>query len=346
MQAQGPIAAVIDIGSSSVRLVIAQRLPTGSIHFLHESRVPTRLAEGLDRSGIISDRAVRQTLAATVKMVASVRAHQASSLRIVATAAMRDAANARAVAALIENACQHPVEIISGADEAALGFRGALASFGPSSNLPTHIAIVDIGGGSTQLSLAHDQTLTAAGSVPIGAVRLNDLRQTLPGSDDRQRLSQHASASLAALPTPTTPPDLLIATGGTASALAMMHHQSSLAPHAASALKHDSRFARAQLIRAVRITPEVLDAIVDQLFSTPAAAIARQYHIQPDRAELLPAGAVILSALCQKLSRPTLAFTTGSIRDAILADLLHASVPASALATTPSECLPSTTPGG
>jgi exopolyphosphatase/guanosine-5'-triphosphate,3'-diphosphate pyrophosphatase len=361
VHAGSPIAAVIDIGSSSVRLAIAHLSSAGTLEIIDESRVPTRLADGLNHTGQISDRAMRQTLSATVKMVASARAHHAQSLRIVATAAMRDASNASAVRALIENACQHPVEIIPGDEEARLGFRGAISSFGPDANLPDQIAIVDIGGGSTQLSIASRQSLVAAGSTPIGAVRLHDVRQTLPGTSDLQALTAHAQACLQTLPlaSSTTPfsPALLIATGGTASALAMMHYQRTCTHDQSLALKHLSRRRRADIIRTIRMDADVLDAFLDLLLTTPSSTIAHQFHIQPDRAELLPAGAVILRTLCRMLARPPLAFTTGSIRDAILLDLLHAasSTPAThpgtsthpePLAPPHPARLPSATPGG
>src|SRR5579872_700906 len=165
-----PTFAAVDIGSNSVRLKIA-RLQGGRLRPLHEDREVTRLGEGVFGSGFLTP----DSMAETVKVLR--RFHRATqqvvtdSVRVVATSALRDARNSQAFLEWVRSATGWTVEIISGLEEARLIHLG-LVSNARTDNRPT--LMIDLGGGSCELTVSHGGHIRDAVSLPLGAVRLTD----------------------------------------------------------------------------------------------------------------------------------------------------------------------------
>src|SRR5256885_1953195 len=165
-----PTFAAVDIGSNSVRLKIA-RLQSGRLRPLHEDREVTRLGEGTFRSGFLTP----ESMAETVKVLR--RFHRATqqivtdTVRVVATSALRDARNSQAFLEWVRSATGWRVEIVSGVEEARLIHLGLVS--GPRvDKLPT--LMIDLGGGSCELTVTQDGHIRDAVSLPLGAVRLTD----------------------------------------------------------------------------------------------------------------------------------------------------------------------------
>ena len=165
-----PTFAAVDIGSNSVRLKIA-RLQAGRLRFLHEDREVTRLGEGAFRSGFLTP----ESMAETVKVLR--RFHRATqqivtdTVRVVATSALRDARNSQAFLEWVRSATGWRVEIISGVEEARLIHLGLIS--GPRvDRQPT--LMIDLGGGSCELTVTQGGHIRDAVSLPLGAVRLTD----------------------------------------------------------------------------------------------------------------------------------------------------------------------------
>ena len=165
-----PTFAAVDIGSNSVRLKIA-RLQRGRLHALHEDREVTRLGEGVFSSGFLTP----ESMAETVKVLR--RFHRATqqvvtdSVRVVATSAMRDARNAQAFLEWVRSATGWKVEIVSGVEEARLIHLG-LVSGARIDQFPT--LMLDLGGGSCELTVSQGGHIRDAVSLPLGAVRLTN----------------------------------------------------------------------------------------------------------------------------------------------------------------------------
>src|SRR6201998_1418069 len=165
-----PTFAAVDIGSNSVRLKIA-RLQAAKLHPLHEDREGTRLGEGVFGSGFLTP----ESMAETVKVLR--RFHRATqqivtdSVRVVATSALRDAPNSQAFLEWVRSATGWRVEIISGVEEARLIHLG-LVSGSRIDRSPT--LLMDLGGGSCELTVTHGGHIRDAVSLPLGAVRLTD----------------------------------------------------------------------------------------------------------------------------------------------------------------------------
>src|SRR5579863_8048090 len=165
-----PTFAAVDIGSNSVRLKIA-RLQRGRLRSLHEDREVTRLGEGVFGSGFLTP----ESMAETVKVLR--RFHRATqqivtdNVRVVATSALRDARNSQAFLEWVRSATGWRVEIISGVEEARLIHLG-LISGSRVDRSPT--LLMDLGGGSCELTITQGGHIRDAVSLPLGAVRLTD----------------------------------------------------------------------------------------------------------------------------------------------------------------------------
>src|SRR5579862_8052776 len=215
-----PTFAAVDIGSNSVRLKIA-RLQSGRLRPIHEDREVTRLGEGVFRSGFLTP----ESMAETVKVLR--RFHRATqqvvtdSVRVVATSALRDARNSQAFIEWVRSATGWRVEIISGVEEARLIHLGLVS--GPRvDRSPT--LMMDLGGGSCELTVSQGGHIRDAVSLPLGAVRLTDefLRHDPVRKGELKRLRgfvarevNRIAARIAAARIST-----VIATSGTAAALA------------------------------------------------------------------------------------------------------------------------------
>src|ERR1035437_5634229 len=172
-----PTFAAIDIGSNSSRLkiakVVAHRLKT-----LHEDREVTRLGASVFESGLVSPESMAATLRALKRFQRAVQAHGADQIRVVATSAMRDARNGPAFQAWVKAETGWTMEIISGPEEGRLIHLGVMGGENAKPALGGRVLLVDLGGGSCEITLSERKRIKETISVPLGAVRLT--QQFLP----------------------------------------------------------------------------------------------------------------------------------------------------------------------
>ena len=167
--------AAIDIGSNSCRLKIA-RVVQSRLKVLHEDREVTRLGGSVFETGLISPDAMANTLRALKRFQRSVQAFGADQIRAVGTSALRDARNAQAFRAWVKAETGWDVEIISGLEEGRLIHRGIMAN---EQGIHGRVLLLDLGGGSCEISLSERKRLKETISLPLGAVRLT--QEFLPG---------------------------------------------------------------------------------------------------------------------------------------------------------------------
>ncbi|HIY24952.1 MAG TPA: exopolyphosphatase [Candidatus Brachybacterium merdigallinarum] len=168
----GPVVAAIDCGTNSIRLLIARRdETTGRLIDLERHLEMVRLGYGVDRTGRLDPAAIARTLDAARRYRQLIDHHGAEMIRFVATSATRDAENRAEFIDGIRGILGTDPEVISGAEEAELSFRGAVTTL---PDLPVGPRLViDIGGGSTELVLGTDLP-TARISLDMGSVRLTE----------------------------------------------------------------------------------------------------------------------------------------------------------------------------
>ena len=166
--------AAVDCGTNSIRLLIAD-IDDGGLHDVHRAMRIVRLGQGVDATGQFAPDAMARTRAALTDYAELMRIHDVANVRMVATSAARDAANRDAFFAMTAEVLGAVVpgavaEVISGAEEAALSFRGAVDEL-DSGSAP--FVVVDLGGGSTEVVLG-DRDVQASFSADIGCVRLTE----------------------------------------------------------------------------------------------------------------------------------------------------------------------------
>ncbi len=164
--------AAIDCGTNSIRLLIADPAADGTlVDVVRDMRI-VRLGQGVDRTGRLAAEAIERTRHALVDFADLIRGHGASAVRMVATSATRDAANRDDFTSMVRAVLGVEPEVVTGDEEAALSFVGAVAGL---PGLRSPLLVADIGGGSTELVLG----VPGAGelrahSMDVGCVRMTE----------------------------------------------------------------------------------------------------------------------------------------------------------------------------
>lgn len=163
--------SAIDIGSNSIRQIIADVSPDGGIRVVDEMKAAPRLGAGIQQTGRLSDEAADAAIFALSRMSALAEQLGAKRKRVVATSAVREAENGTEWLARVKDETGLRVVILNGEDEARLAFRSAQAHF----DLGTGRAVVmDIGGGSLEIALSADGLVERLISLPFGAIRVTE----------------------------------------------------------------------------------------------------------------------------------------------------------------------------
>lgn len=166
------IKAVIDIGTNSVKYLLAEADSNDKAAVLKDVAKITRLGEGLSRSGLISRLALQRTTDAVDQFVADAKKNGSDVIRIVGTMALRTASNAEELSDKIRELTGIETEVLSGEDEAILSFSGAVSGF-DLSNVNRYCTI-DTGGGSTELVFAEKGEIVCKASLKTGALLLTE----------------------------------------------------------------------------------------------------------------------------------------------------------------------------
>jgi exopolyphosphatase / guanosine-5'-triphosphate,3'-diphosphate pyrophosphatase len=175
--------AAIDCGTNSIRLLVADAVDGRLVDVTREMRI-VRLGEGVDRTGSLAPQALERTRAALADYAATIRANGVERVRMVATSATRDAANRDVFVSMVREVLGRDPEVISGREEAALSFAGAVASL---RDLRGPVMVADIGGGSTELVVGSPDGAGGlrSRSMDVGCVRMTErhLRSDPPTPD-------------------------------------------------------------------------------------------------------------------------------------------------------------------
>jgi len=163
--------AAIDIGSNSIRAIVADVTATGQIRTIDEMKAAPRLSAGVDETGHLKAENVLLAIEALQRMVTLATQLGAERVECVATSAVRDAADGAAFVRQVKKSAGLTVRVISGEEEARLSFRSAQAAFDLGHG---RMVTCDIGGGSVELALSADGLVERLLSMPFGAVRATE----------------------------------------------------------------------------------------------------------------------------------------------------------------------------
>jgi exopolyphosphatase/guanosine-5'-triphosphate,3'-diphosphate pyrophosphatase len=304
--------AAIDIGSNSCRLKIA-RVQQHNLRLLHEDREVTRLGSSVFASGLISPDSMAATLRALKRFYRAVKVHGADQVRAVGTAALREARNAQAFLAWVKSETGWSVEIISGLEEARLIQRGVMNEPGSQGRC----LLIDVGGGSCEITLSERRRIRETVSLPLGAVRLTEefLSTDPPNRDEIARMKQFIARELRRGQRRLGPfrVSTVIATSGTAAALA----------ESCQAARKAKTTSKPPAVRLVRVADtRYVRRLAEKLTRMKSAQRSSMPGIGPRRTEIIVAGAHVFAELLEHFSLPGFAYSDLGLRDGILAQML------------------------
>jgi len=273
--------AVISLGSNSTRMLAVRTGAGGALEHIEHRSAGTRLSEGLSATGPLAAAAKQRTLDAVAAFGARARELGAATACI-STSVLRRATGTDDFVAEVERLAGAPLRILSGREEAEYSFAGATYADGGGSS---RVAVIDVGGGSAECAVGRDGALEDAESVEIGAVRLSERHPALLGrSSPGEALAAEgeARADAAGAQAPFVrlgPVDQVRLVGGTATTLALI-----AAGTAGLAAVEGRVLGRAEI-----------DGIVARLLALPLEDRLAVPGMVPQRADILPAGGIVIS---------------------------------------------------
>jgi exopolyphosphatase / guanosine-5'-triphosphate,3'-diphosphate pyrophosphatase len=273
--------AVVDIGSNSTRLLIAQR-DDGRVRELHRETQVTRLGAGVDADGRLSDAAMQRVYDTLERYRDEIDAHDCRAAVAVLTSAVRDSANGRQFADTIRDRYRLEPHVLTGDEEAQLTFLGATSERDPGDRQPT--LVLDIGGGSTELVIGAGHTVDFHVSTQAGVVRQTErhLHTDPPAEQELQALGADVRSIIAGAVPATRRRGVqhAIAVAGTATSLAAIAQR--LEPY------------DPERVHGYRLDADEARRTLGELAAIPVAQRREVPGLHPDRAPTIVAGVTIL----------------------------------------------------
>ncbi|OBB86163.1 exopolyphosphatase [Mycobacterium colombiense] len=287
--------AGIDCGTNSIRLLIAD-LDGGRLRDVHRETRIVRLGQGVDATGEFAAAAIARTRAALTDYAALIKEHGAQRVRMVATSAARDVANrdaffamtAEVLGAVLPGAV---AEVITGAEEAELSFRGAVGELDSATG---PFVVVDLGGGSTEIVVGGGDAgdgVTASYSADIGCVRLTErcLHSDPPAPEEvaaaRQVVRERLEVALGVVPVEGV--KTWVGLAGTMTTL--------------SALAHNMTTYDSTAIHLSRVAGDDLLSVCERLIGMTRAERAALPPMHEGRADVIGGGAIVVEELAREL---------------------------------------------
>ena len=311
-----PTFAAVDIGSNSCRLKIA-RVVAHQLKTVAEDREVTRLGASVFESGLVSPDAMAATLRALKRFQRATQAHGADQVRVVATSAMRDARNGAAFQAWVKAETGWNMEIISGLEEGRLIHLGVMGS---EPGTGGKVLLLDLGGGSCEITLSEHKRIKETISLPLGAVRLTEqfLAADPAPADGLARMRRLIARELRRAHRKIQPGrvPLVIATSGTAAAL------SEACTNGKSAGQRASKSAKT--LAGEVVPTKAVRKLAGKLAKMTLPAREAVPGIGPRRAEIIVAGTQVYSELLESFGLAGFRYSPLGLRDGILAQMLAA----------------------
>ncbi|WP_017936096.1 Ppx/GppA phosphatase family protein [Nocardioides sp. Iso805N] len=295
--------AVIDVGTNSVKLHVAERSPAGEWRTLLDRSDVVRLGDGLQQTGRLSEEAMTRTTAAIARMADDAHEHQVAAIAAVGTAGLRVASNAADFIHAVRASSGVRIEVISGEDEARLAYRAAIAAL-PGEG--TRV-VFDTGGGSSQFTFGYGARVDERFSIGLGAVRLTE-QFGLDGVVSEETLAQALAAAAADLERldGRPVPDSVLGMGGAVTNLTAIKH---------GLVEYDADVVQGSVLDRDEIHRQI------ELFRSRTAEERRDIvGLQPARAEVILAGACVVRTVLDKLGADSLTVSDRGLRYGVLAE--------------------------
>ena len=305
--------AAIDVGSNSIRLLIAERDDEGGYRVLDEEKVSPRLGHGLAETGMIAPDRLEEAIGAVERMKQIALGYGVAEVRVIATSAVREASNGHEFVAGVERLSNLRTEVIGHEDEGRLAHKSVAAAFDVRK---LAFAVADIGGGSTEVVFSRAGAVEKVVGLKLGAVRVADMFGG-PGSSGRgasepkafDEMRQYLKGAIeVAVGKMPLRPKVLFGTGGTYSALASIN----MAREGGSA----------ESVQGYRLSRERVTKTLTRL----RAALEKGEGVaglNKDRQDIILPGAAIVEALMATLKVDELVVHDRGIRDGLMLSMLE-----------------------
>lgn len=295
--------AAIDIGSNSIRQIVADVTADGSIRVVDELKAAPRLGAGVAESGALSAESMDRAIEALTRMATLSRQLGASRIEVVATSAVRDASNGVAFLSRVRRDAGLQARVIDGTEEARLAFRSALAHF----DLGTgRTVVIDIGGGSLEVALSAEGVIDHLASLPLGALRLTEA--FLREGDVRRglrRLRREAESLLRVEIPREWRGARVIGSGGTFTNLAAIHLSR-------------RGIATARSVHGTLVPRGDVEHVLEMLSAMSATERRSVDGLNPERADIILAGLAVAAEVLARLEARGVEVSRYGIREGLL----------------------------
>ncbi len=288
--------AALDIGTNTCLMLIGELDGLGQLNIVRDEHGIVRLGENVDKTRKITDEAYGRLSSTLTKYKSIINELQVTNVASCGTSALRDALNRDEILARVKNDFDINISIIEGDREAELTYLGATFDL---SAIEGITAVIDIGGGSTEIAFGKNGKYQHGKSIDIGAVRLTEQGISNNG------IQAAFEATFSGIETPSQ----VIAVAGTPTTLAAMK---------LGLIEFDR-----EKVNHCKLTLEEVKAYLDILTSQPTSIILEIYPVIPQgRVDILPAGATILYEAMKFLKVESVSVSTGGLRYGIALDAL------------------------
>ena len=302
---------MIDLGSNTARVLVADVTSEGLVHVVDEEAVALELGRELAGEGQFSDRLLMRVLEVLEDFTLIARAAGAESIVAVGTAALRASSNASALLRIAERRLGVTIEVVDGDEEARLAFEGALFSLPEQDGL-----LLDLGGGSIEVVEFRARRLQRAWSLPLGALRIADrfFASDPPAPADVRAARRYIRRVLTAANLPSLGPgDALVGTGGSIRNLARID-------------RRRQRYPIGRL-QGYPLPVARLRRSMPRLLGVDAATRAATPGLNPDRAHTILGGALVLEAVAQHVGASDIITAGEGLREGRARNLLAGKLP-------------------
>jgi exopolyphosphatase/guanosine-5'-triphosphate,3'-diphosphate pyrophosphatase len=306
--------AALDLGSLTVRLAVAEALPPGKFRLIVQRREITGLAQGLAATGELAPAGMARTLGALEHFQQVMAAHDVTLYRAVGTQALRQAGNRRLFLDQVRDTLGLTVEILAPEEEARLSLAGVLSALAPQVLTTPAVLVFDVGGGSTEFALVRPGQETVFASLPLGVLTLSQAR---PLGDPPQparvaALQEELAARLGNFYQETIKPHLeadpsLVGTAGAVTTLAAMHLE--------------LRDYDPDKINNLTLSRAQVAALAGLMARLPEAERARLIGIEPGKAGVMVAGALIVLTILKVCRQDSLLVIDAGLLEGVLGEI-------------------------
>ncbi len=306
--------AAIDVGTNSIRLVVAESDPRIKFRIIEDVKETTRLGAGLYFTGQLRLESVRRSVRALGRLKAIAQNHHVSRIRAIATSAVREASNGAAFSELVKRRVGLTLETIPAEEEARLAHASVANSFDLEDQ---RIAVVDIGGGSTEVVFSTHGFVDTIAKLPLGAVHLTEAYSG-PDAAGLYRYDAMVKAIdktiKAGMPEWHNDPDAIIGTGGTFTTLAKISLRRGLFRNEEGRLPFN--------LRGYKLRHGEVRQLLDWLREMPVGARREVPGVSSRRAEIVVGGLAIVERLMTALHVDRVTVHDGGIRDGLLTQMI------------------------